>query len=312
MPLSNHTSKGIIGSFYNTLAGIQAASWAFLVSHYNPNSDQSSEEYLQTDPTPQFQPWQGMRDVKDVDPFSLTISNVKYEATLRDFADNFMYDKTGQLQNRISGFARRSVTHWGKLLTDAIKLGETSTGADGAAFFSAAHHSSQNNLLTASDNSLLNVATPANPTAVEMADVIGAVISIMRGWTDTEDEPLNEEAESFHVMLPSNMGWAGSQAAGKSIISDSNGAKDNPLLGSGLNLTIGTNARLTSTTELYVARVDGDTKPCILQERGGLKLSAKAEGSEYEHDTDKWEFGAKTVRGVGLYNWENMAKVTLS
>lgn len=310
--LSQHSSNSIKGMFYNRLTAIMMASWAFTVSHYNPNSDQSSEEYLQTGPTPQFSPWTGMRDVKGLDPYTLTIPNVKYQAALRDLADNFRYDKTGQLANRVSGFARRAVTHWAKLTTDAIKLGASTPGADGENFFSAAHYASQNNALTASDDSRLNVAVAANPTAVEMADAIGAVIAIMQSWLDTEGEPLNEEASAFSVMVPASMAFAAHQAVTSAVVSDSNGAKNNPLIDGKFTINVVTNARLTTNTVFYVFRTDGDTKAIILQERGGLKLSAKAEGSEYEHDTDMWEFGAKAVRGVGLYNWENCAKVTLS
>lgn len=310
--LSAHSSNAIKGMFFNTLSGLAMASWAFVVSHYNDNSDQSSEEYLQTGPTPQFSPWAGMRDVKNLDPYTLTIPNVKYQAALTDPADNFKYDKTGQLQSRVNGFAKRSLTHWGKLLTDAIKLGEATPGADGEAFFGATHYGSQNNLLTVGDDTRLAVVLSTNPTAVEMADAIGGVIAIMRSWLDTEDEPLNEDAAAFHVMVPSTMDFAARQAVQKAVLSDSSGAKDNPLMDAQTTITVGSNPRLTEDNVFYVNRVDGDTKASILQERGGLKLTAKAEGSDYEHDTDNWEFGAKAVRGVGLYNWENCAKVTLS
>ncbi|MEP3478003.1 MAG: Mu-like prophage major head subunit gpT family protein [Fuerstiella sp.] len=310
--LSAHSSRSIIGMFYNKLNAISAMSWAFMVAHYNPNSDQTSEEYLQTSETPQFQPWVGMRDVKGLDEYSITVPNVKYQAALREQGDFFRYDKTGQLMDRIGGFAKRSVTFWGKLATQAIQLGTSSLGTDGEIFFSADHYDGQRNILTANEESELAVVNPLKPTSVEMADAFGTVITYMQGYVDTQDEPLSEDATSFHIMVPQNMSWAAQQAISKAVISDSSGAKDNPLIGSNFNITVSVNPRLPRNAEFYVFRTDGDTKALMLQERGGLKLSAKAEGSEYEHDTDMWEFGAKTVRGVGLYNWENAAKATLS
>ena len=307
-----NTSRDIIGRYFNTLAGIMMASWAFRIAHFNANSDQDAETYLQFGATPQFKEWLGNRSVKDVDPTSITIGNVKYEATLRDFADNFKFDKTGQLMTRVNGFAKRGVTHWGKLVTDLLRLGDSTAGADGANFFSAAHHGSQNNLLTASDNALLNVATATNPTAAEMANVIGAVVAIMQGWVDDQDEPMNEDAQKFLVMVPPNMGFAAQQVVTKSVLA---GGVDNPLLDTQYEINVQVNARLNQSGEkddFYVFRLDGDTKPIILQEQSPLQLSSKAEGSDYYHDTDKWEFGAKATRGVGFFNWENAAKVTLS
>jgi phage major head subunit gpT-like protein len=315
MALKANTSKGIIGRYFNKLNAIQAASWAFLVAHFNGNSNASSETYTQTSPTPQFNPWVGMRNVKEIDPFDLIVLNEKYEATLRDYADNFKYDKTGQMDARINGFATRSVTHWAKLLTALLKLGTSTTGADGANFFGNGHHASQNNALTTSDDSRLTVVSATNPTAVEFANVVGAVIAIMQGWVDTENEPLNEDASEFLVVVPPGMGFAAQQAVMKSVISDSNGAKDNPLIDGDMTIQVAVNARLNAAgddDDFYVFRTDGDTKAAILQELGGLSLSAKAEGSDFEHDTDMWEFGAKVNRGVGLFNWENAAKVTLT
>lgn len=307
-----NTSKGIIGRFFNTLGLIQMASWAFMISHYNPNSDADSEEYLQSGMTPQFAPWIGNRDVKDIDFNSLIINNVKYQNALRDFADNFRYDKTGQLQPRINGFAQRSVTHWGKLLTDLLKLGESTAGADGQNFFSAAHHNSQRNLLAAAHIPKLAVVDKTAPTPVEMSTAILHVITYMLQYVDDQDEPLNETAKKFLVMVPPTLHAPSLQATTKAVLA---GAQDNPIIDSGYTVELVMNARLSAAgdqDDFYVFRTDGDTKPCLLQERGGLKLSAKAEDSEYEHDTDMWEFGAKAVRGVGLFNWENAAKATLS
>lgn len=306
------TSRAIQGMFFNALISVMGASWAMAVSHYNGNSDQNSEQYAQLGATPQFNEWIGGRNVKTLDPKTLTIANVKYEATLADYADNFKYDKTGQMRNKVNGFARRSVTHWAKLLTAALRLGTSTAGADGQTFFSANHHGSQNNLLTASDNSLLNVAAPTNPTAVEMANVIGACIAIMQGWVDDADEPLNEEAAKFLIVVPPNMGFVAQQAATKASFT---GGADNPIFDANFEVEIAVNARLNASGEdddFYIFRTDGDTRAAVLQEQEGIKLSSKAEGSDFEHDTDMWEFGAKAVRGVGLYNWENAAKVTLS
>jgi hypothetical protein len=310
-----NTSRSIIGRYYKTLASIALASWVFRICHYNPNSDQNSEEYLQAGMTPQFQPWRGKRDAKGIDFNSIIVVNDKYEATLTDTVDNFRYDKTGQLQTRINGFAQRAVTHWSMLFTDLIKLAGSTPGLDGANFYSAAHHGSQKNDLTSADNSVFEVVNRVNPTAVELADIVGEMIAHHMGFLDDQDEPVNENCRSYVLMVPMNMFRVATVVATKAVISDSSGAKDNPFIDSGFTLEIVPNPRLTAAADKYTLHLfstDGDTRSGILQERGGVVLSSKAEGSDFEHDHDMWEFGAKANRGLGLYDWENSVRATLS
>lgn len=313
--LKVNTSREIIGRFYEQLEGVSKASWVFDIAHYNPNSDQNSESYAQAGMTPSFTQWLGGRDVKDIDFDELIVINDRYQAALRDYVDNFRYDKTGQLDARIGEFAGRSVTHWAKLVTALMQGGTSTTGIDGAAFFSASHHDSQNNNLTASDNTLFNIATANNPTTVEFVDCIGAAIQEMYGWVDEEDEPLNEDAMKFRIVVPTNMSRVANAAVQNSVISGSGGAQTNTLLNANYQVDVSVNPRLRAAgddTRFYVFRTDGSSKAVILQERGGVQMTSKAEGSDFEHDEDMWEFGAKAVRGTGLFNWHKAARVTLS
>jgi len=313
--LKPNTSREIIGRFFERLEGMAKASWVFDIAHYNPNSDQNSELYTQLADSPAFKQWLGGRDVKDLDGNELAVINERYQASIRDFVDNWRYDKTGQLDARLSEFSGRSITHWAKLVTSLLQSGTTLAGIDGAAFFGNGHYAGQNNNLTATDNALFNVATANNPTTVEFEAAVGAAIEQMLGWVDEEDEPVNEDAMQFRIVVPKNFIRVSQAATQNEVISDSSGAQTNTLANSDWSVKVSPNARLRASgddTRFYIFRTDGSSKAAILQERGGLKMTAKAEGSDFEHDHDMWEFGAKAVRGTGLFNWHKAARVTLS
>ena len=64
-------------------------------------------------------------------------------------------------------------------------------------------------------------------------------------------------------------------------------------------------------SQFAVYRVDSEVKPFIRQEALPPQMSAKAEGSEYEHDTDMHEFGVRAVRNVAYGFWQQSTLVQM-
>lgn len=316
MPLNSSkvlSSRAIIGLFYLALEGVGKSSWALRVSNTNFNSDQTMEEYLLTSMTPPMQRWIGQRSVKQFLVESLQVTNDTFETTVRDFRKNWMHDKTGQLNVRLSEMAGRSVQHWAKLCTELLAAGTSTLTYDGANFFSASHSfgasGTLTNLLTSSDYATLNVGTAAKPTATEFVDALYDVINHFYGFKDDQGEPINEDAMAFTVNVPIGMAPAARQATTTKILT---GSRDNPILDSGFTVDVVANPRLSATDAFYVHRTDGALKTFILQQRDDLKITSKAEGSDYEHDTDMWEFGLSAERAAALFGWQSCIKVTLS
>lgn len=292
------------------------SAWASRVAHTNLNSDQKSEEYLLTSMTPAMRRWVGGRDAKRLLTESITLINEKFETTVVDARENWQYDKTGQLNTRLNDLVTRTMTHWNKLASELLIAGGSTLTYDGQYFFDTDHSfglsGTLKNLLTASEVTTLNVTTAASPTAAEMADAIYGVINWFYTFKDDVGEPINEGAERFMVVVPANLAAPARTAATKAILNNGSGSLDNPLLGSGFTIDVVPNPRLSTTTEFYVLREDGSLKPFILQQRGQVRLTAKAEGSDFEHDTDQWEFGASAERIAGLFGWQSACKATLS
>lgn len=88
----------------------------------------------------------------------------------------------------------------------------------------------------------------------------------------------------------------------------------NGLTNSGININVTTNPLLDIDNSFVVLRTDapGVARPFILQQMGPLKYTQSAEGSELEHNEDRWEYGAKTRRGAGYGLWQHACLVTLA
>lgn len=312
-------SRAIIGSFYEALDGYIGSSWISRIGMRFP-SDQSSETYKWLGQVPGLREWVGSRLAKGFTENGITIENKVFEATLDVLVDEIRRDKTSQVMIRVTELADRAGEHWGKLMSTLISNGTGSTNGlayDGQYFFDDDHSEGssgvQKNLLAAGDVAALDVSTATVPTPVESAKAIIGVIGHMLGLLDNEGEPMNANAKQFTVMCGVKL-WQ-HLATGVYSTLVSNGSS-NPALAiiqnSGLSITMEMNPRLTSTTVFYVFRDDARTAPFILQSEQDIKISAKAEGSEYEFDNRAHQYGIEAIRNVGYGMWQQAAHATLS
>jgi phage major head subunit gpT-like protein len=309
------SSVGIIGMILSFLTVTPKTPWAFEISHQNLNAMEDSVEYATASATPQMRRWIGGRDAKKLFVQSITLKSEPFEATLVDFVKNWVYDKSGLLSKRLQNFVGRSITHWDKLATEALELGTSSLTYDGAAFFSASHSTGKSgtikNLVVAADIAELAVVSTTAVTTAEAADIIYALLAHFQTFKDDQGEPIHEDLDSIMVMVPAKLHKVFSQAATAKIITDTVGSRDNPLLNSGITVRVVANVRLTSNVAIYAFALNGDPA-LILQQQGDVKPSSKAEGSDFEHDTDQWEFGIKADRTAGLFCWQAAIKATIS
>ena len=309
------SSVAIMGMILSFLEAPSRTPWVTYIAHFNLNATDDLVEYATASATPQMRKWTSGREAKKLFAQSVELRTEDFEATVFDRVANWMYDKTGLLKKRVAAFANRSQTHWDKLATEAIELGESTLTYDGTAFFSASHSTNKSgtlkNLVTASEVAALNVTTAAAPTPAEAVDIIFGLLNHFKTFKDDAGEPIYEDLMSITVMVPVNMGPAFLQAATAKILASGSSTKDNPLLGTDYEVKILVNPRLTSTTVIYAFTNEGDPA-LICQQRGPVEMSKKAEGSDYEHDTNQWEFGMKANRTVGLFCWQAALKATLS
>lgn len=309
------TTKDIIGRMYMALEASANLSWANRVGMYFA-STQETENYKWLGMSPAMREWIGGRNAKSLSVNGVSLTNVPYEATLEFNKRDLRRDKTGQIQVRIDDLARRANSHWASLLSTLIIAGESTVCYDGQYFFDTDHSEgssgTQSNDLSSSTYSELNVTTPTNPTAAELADVILKMIQHIYSLKDDQGEPINETAKQFLLMVPVAFWGAALKATTSQNLNTGSGVVENSLTGKAFGIEVVANPRLTWTTELALFAVDGSTKPFILQEEQGINVAAIAEGSELEFNSGIHRYGIDASRTVGYGFWQNAVLATLS
>jgi phage major head subunit gpT-like protein len=305
------SSRAIIGTFYNRLEVMTAASWVDQVSMYF-TSDQESETYKWLGMTPAMRQWVGGRHAKRPAENGITITNTLFEATMDIPLDWMRRDKTGQIMVRVDELAGRAVTHWQSLLSGLIVSAETSVCYDGQYFFDTDHaegkSGTQSNDITVDISAVPATlhGTATNPSPEEIRAMVFAGVSQMLGFKDDQAEPMNEMARRFLVQVPT--AWFTNAAA----------ALRNPIVGGdtntvtsldGYTFDLAVNPRLTWTDKLAVFRTDGSTKPFIRQDEFGIEVDAVAEGSELEFNERLHRYGVSASRAVGLGFWQHAVLV---
>jgi phage major head subunit gpT-like protein len=315
MGLQALDSRAIIGEFFLRLSQNPGSAWINQIG-MKFDTNQEIETYKWLGQVPAMREWVGGRHAKGLLDNGLSITNKTYESTLEMNVDEMRRDKTGQALIRIRELADRVNSHWASLLSTLILNAPSTACYDGQFFFDTDHTEGKNTTSQSNDISVDISAVPSTnhgsttvPSVGEMNNVILQGIQQILGFKDNENEPMNEGARSFLVMVPTAL-WHIAQAAVAMPVIDSQASN---VIGSlGMDIGIVANPRLTWTDSLAVFRRDGNAKPFILQSELDPKVSAIAEGSELEFKENKHQYGVKAVRNVGYGFWQHGCYVTMT
>lgn len=271
-------------------------------------SENPTELYGGLGTVPMLREFTGKRQVNKLRPVTFQITNAIYELTIGVSKDDLIYPKIGlaNLNKAINGGQIRYNTHWRKLITDLMLANPLAY--DGVAFFSASHteanSGTQTNLVS------VDIGTTTDPTAGEFEKGLLKGVEVLRKLKDDQGEPINEDLDSFVVMVPVPFANAAFAALKAPLIVDAagTGARTALIQYSGLTFQLVVNPRLTWTTDFALFAADG--RGFIRQQVGALEITAKAEGSEFYHDTQGHEYGLRVIRAAGVGDWKSAAKVT--
>jgi phage major head subunit gpT-like protein len=309
------SSRAIIGMYYLRLEQNPGMAWVDGISNLF-GSDQAGETYNFLGQTPAMREWIGSRQAKGFSGNGITVLNKHYESTIEVQKKDARRDKTGQIQARISEFADRGQTHWASLLSTLLLNGASSLCYDGQYFFDTDHSEgssgSQSNKITV-DISALPAAVHgvvSAPSVEEAQQTLLAGIAQIMSFKDDQGEPMNENAQSFLVVVPVPLFLVFS-AAVAAITTAALQQNLNANLIANISVDIQMNARLTWTDTIAIFRTDSPIKAFIRQTEQENELKAKAEGSEFEFDNDAWQFGIDGWRGAGYGFWQRACQVTM-
>lgn len=308
MGASSLGSRAIIGAYFAALEQDAKDSVVSLISN-KFDSNQESETYKWLGQVPQMREWIGGRQAKGFSENGITIVNKSFEATLEVLTDEIRRDKTGQVMARVRELAQRTNSHWLKLLIALIVAGESTACYDSQYFFDTDH--SEGDSGAQSNDITSDVATTTAPTAGEFETAILKGVEKMMSFVDNEGEPLNENAKSFLVMVPTPFMASAAAALKNPVIIDGSTSRSNTIASiGGFNFELAVMPRLNWTTKFAMFRTDGEIKSLIRQEEVPVEISAIAEGSELEFKEKKHHYGVSAVRNVGYGLWQRALLTT--
>ena len=313
----NITSKNVIGMFFQEMEIAANRSWVSQITN-EFTSNQATETYAGLGTVPQMREWLGGKQGKNFREQSLTITNKDWESTIEVAVKDLRRDKTGQLQIRIAELAERAMGHDAKLISDLIENGTGTTKGscyDGLAFFADTHSVGSSGTIDNEkdvDISAVPVATHGTTTDPSVGEFVHAVldgVSLIQSFKDDQGEPINENASSFLVMVPTGLSKVARLALSQQMISD---GENNPLIADTINYNIVSNARLTWTDKFAVFRSDGRSKSFISQLEMAPMLKLLAEGSDYEFTNNAHLYSVEKCGNVGYGRFDQAALITLT
>jgi len=311
------SSRAVIGIYYARLETNPGLAWVDAVSNMF-GSDQTSETYAFLGQSPAMREWIGGRQGKGLAANSLILTNRHYEATLEIAVRDARRDKTGQIVARVNEFADRAITHWASLLSTLLINAPSTVCYDGQYYFDTDH--SEGDSGTQSNNISVDIsalpaavhgASAATPSVEEMQQSILAGIAQILSFKDDRGEPMNENAQSFMVIVPVPLFLVAS-AAVSAVTTAAMQQNLNANLIAGMKVDVQMNPRLTWTTSFAIFRTDSPIKGLIRQSETDVELKVKAEGSEFEFDNDAWQFGIDSWRTAGYGYWQRACYVTMT
>ena len=314
MSASSLGSVGVIGAFFERLHASQGASWLNDIA-FQLDSNQAIETIKWLGQVPAMRQWVGGRQARAFRDNGFTIENLKFEASIDVTLDEIRRDKTAQVMSRIYDLADRAASHPASLISTLILNGATGLCYDGQYFFDTDHtegenSTSQSNSITFDISDGAGGGTYLNPTNTSMQRAILAGVAQMLAFKDDQNEPCNEYLTDFLVMVPPSL-LAQGMAATVSPVLDS-GQTNLIRAQSDFRIRCVGNARLSSWTDKFaVFGLNGTQKPFINQVEVPPTLSAKAEGSDYEHDNDAHQYGVKRVGNAAYGDWKKGCLVTM-
>ncbi len=316
MPITSHGVRGQLGDAIANAKPNPRSLTLLALAIPSTLPGGSSEVYDFIGATPALTKWIGARKPGVPIEYNYAVPNAKYEASAAFPLDWVNNDKTALVERRISAFPMR-MDQWKEgLVADLINIADSTVCFDGQYFFDTDHTYGKTG--TFSNDITATVVSTSAVTALEMANAIMKGYAKMLTFKDDAGEPCKEAISSIAVTVPASLAAVAMQAISAEQLSDGSGPVDNPVLSLkalGIEVTLMASPRITVSSSLGV--VVTDTSPgsaaFVLQINADeAKITSKAEGSDYEHDHDAWEFGLKAVGAAGFGLPTDSVLVTLT
>lgn len=311
------TSRAVRGEFVKAFGVEKPPAWIPGISNQF-TSDQSSEDYALFDSVGPLREWIGGRNAQGFVDNKITIANKHFEKTIEYMVKDLRRDKFGVIQAKVGDLVQRALTHPAKLLSTLILNGETGACYDGKYYFATDHEEknsgAQSNLLsiTLANLPVDNDGIAAAPSVAAFQLAIAQGVQNFLSLKDAEGEPINEMATNFVVMVPpSYFNVALAACATPVQVAETQTALT--ALKQSYTITPVVNVRLSTwTTSFCMFETGSYLKPFVFQRETNYSIKSKAEGSEFEMDYDKHQWGVDYWGNAAYSLWQKALKITLT
>lgn len=249
---------------------------------------------------PQMREWADEKRAAGLNRFSLSVEMRRYEASIEIDLDAFRDARYNVYDSRIREMARNAGRLEYNLLSDLIGAGDAagSTCYDGSLFFSATHQEGlsgvQSNLLAGTGVSAAQIA----------ADFYAATARLL-GFRDDQGATL--QAQPFRPLV-----WAPNNPE---LVQRFEELRDAQLLSQSSNVLAGrfdlvVDPRLASSTDWFMFRTDGVTKPFLLINREEARYEdnfASADPDVFRRRTGMASVVARKRATYGM--WQHAVKI---
>jgi phage major head subunit gpT-like protein len=299
------TDYGVKGLIYKALAETpmsdRLATLARRVDSTLPAGSAEKLDFLGM--VPALRRWVGSREAKRVLAYAYTVITDKYESTIDIPLDWINNDKTGQVAQAAGQLVRRYNPQWisarvAYLLNNAASL----LCFDGKAFFATDHSWGDSGTI---DNKIVyNGSSANNPTAIEAASAIVAAYNAMMAFKDDRGEPTNENMSKAVLLVPAGVATTIASAVYQAVKQDrldtGAGVLDNPVKGLPCAFEVVSTPRYTQSRMLMINDSPDACPLAFIENKADFSLTSKANGSDYAHDSDAWQYGIKAVGEAGF------------
>lgn len=314
------TERAVLGMFFEMLRQATGTSWIDMISTPIIGSDQDSEDYGWLGMAPQMTQKKGEKKFSQLRETSWIVDNIEYQGGLAFPKKHILYDKTGQVMQRLGDLVTRTQAHWFSLIAPLLINAESTACYDGQFFFDTDH--SEGNSGTQSNDISATATTATDPTANEMIDGILKAITTMLAFKDDQGEYVNENMTDFLIVGGTPLLKASLEALSQSRVG---GGDTNILIEQdSFRLRFQASPRLAAwTTKVAVFSTEGNQKPIIRQQRhpnqnaegydaDGLLVQTLWTDSEHYKKNDECLISVEAERAAAYGDWKKSCLVTFA
>ncbi len=305
------------GAFFSAYEGVMDESWTLpIVRKYTDIGEFMKLVDLGT--VGAVRQFVGPRQVTSPKVYTLTQQNLPFELSMEIDIEDVNRDHLGMWETKAQEIGEKFADHINKLV-----IAQTIANPvcfDGANFFSTTHPLSpgvvQINDLSATQVPALAAATAAAPTAVEMSNIIAGIIGYQFTMLDEAGDAINGLARKFMVATSNPAVWESALSAIRA--QQLSQGQTNPLWagllknGYEVNAIIDPRLGAANSAVFYFYRTDSVVKSYAWGEEVPMHLQYLGEGSDTAVKQNKYFWGGKAVRSVGVGRYQHSFRCTLS